>query len=117
MKIMRTAIGLFFIGTAASAAPIQWSGATGGNDHYYELIVGTFSFAESLAAAESSTYLGLTGHLVTITSAEEQAFLDGAFGSDSTNDSELAASIYWIGASDSGTEGEWRWVSGPESGT
>ena len=73
--------------------------------------------AEAKTAAEASTYEGLTGYLVTITSESENNFLKSKI---STNT--------WIGASDNSTytstsysagqptEGTWQWVSGPENG-
>ena len=48
-------------------------------------------------------YHGLQGYLATITSAEENAFIQSK-----TN------GVGWIGASDHAVEGEWRWVTGPE---
>jgi hypothetical protein len=62
----------------ASADPVQWSE----NGHWYEVMPtpGTNTWAESRAHAESLTWLCLSGHLVTITSQEEQDFLYGYFG-------------------------------------
>ena len=61
------------------ALPVQWSSASGGNDHWYEVVNhgSGVSWDEAKALAESSTYLGLQGHLVTITSAAEDAFVLG----------------------------------------
>ena len=87
---------------SASAVPTYW----GGNGHYYELITGNFTFGQALTQAASMSHLGETGHLVTITSAAEQTFLNGLTGS----------TLYYIGAADTGTEGDWKWVAGPEAG-
>lgn len=43
------------------------------------------------------------GHLVTINSADEQAWLVEQFG---------ASPRYWIGLTDAAGEGKWRWVTG-----
>jgi hypothetical protein len=43
------------------------------------------------------------GHLVTINDAEEQAWLESVFGTDT---------FYWTGMNDVNTEGIWEWVSG-----
>ncbi len=52
------------------------------------------------------TYLGLPGHLATITSAGENAFA-GA----------LCKNMHcWLGGSDEAVEGTFRWVAGPENG-
>ena len=55
----------------------------------------------SRAAAESFAQ-GVGGHLVSITSATEQAFVSRRFG----------YAERWIGASDVATEGSWAWSSG-----
>ena len=75
--------------------------------HYYEYVSNpgiTWSNARTLA--QTYTYFGLQGYLATITSPEE-AQLSG----------EQAAGAGWIGGSDEGNEGVWRWMTGPEAGT
>lgn len=57
--------------------------------------------------AEGATHLGRRGHLATITSSAEQAFLESAF---------RGATDLWIGGSDAEEEGVWRWECGPEAG-
>ena len=85
-----------------------------GNGHYYEVVNETVTWTAAKAAAEASTLYGLTGYLVTITSAAENTFVS----------SKISANA-WMGASDDGnytsnthatTEGTWEWVSGPENG-
>ncbi|MFI1770414.1 T9SS type B sorting domain-containing protein [Thalassobellus citreus] len=76
-------------------------------DHYYEYVSDYgITWSAARTAAENRTYFGLKGYLVTITSAEE-AQLTG----------EQAAGAGWIGGTDEETEGVWKWVTGPESGT
>ena len=65
--------------------------------HFYTLTPS----AMSRAAAESFAQ-GVGGHLVSITSATEQAFVSARFG-----DAER-----WIGASDAAAEGSWTWPTG-----
>lgn len=78
------------------------------NGHYYEFVSTTLSWTAAQAAASSSTFNGLTGYLVTITSEVESDFVFSKVPSDVTA---------WAGASDASVEGEWRWITGPETGT
>ena len=90
----------------ASAAPIQWTSASGGNDHWYELVIANTNWGFAFAAADAASYLGVDGYLVTITSAAEQAFVTTA----------SQGYQHWIAASDAAAEGDWRWMAGPETG-
>ncbi|MDC6468473.1 autotransporter domain-containing protein [Candidatus Pelagibacter sp.] len=88
------------------------------NGHYYKLVnSSSIDWVDAKDAAEASTYNGLSGYLVTITSEAENDFLDAKVSQNT-----------WIGASDDSTytstsysageptEGTWQWVSGPENG-
>lgn len=80
-----------------------------GNGHFYEYFNATnISWNDAQAAAESKSLYGRQGYLVTITSAEENAFV-----------TEKVEGLGWIGAKDinNGADpdtGDWRWVTGPE---
>lgn len=76
------------------------------NSHFYEAVSGEVTWAQARDAAATRTYNGLQGYLVTVTSAQEQAFVQGKLSSDS-----------WLGASDEQSEGQWKWVTGPEAET
>ena len=101
LKTVILSLGLLSA-TGAVAAPVQWAG----NGHWYELVSTPLSFGNAVAEASTRTHLGLGGHLVTITSADENAFVHGLTGGGAA----------WLGASDAAVEGEWRWASGPEAG-
>uniref|UniRef100_UPI0013D64748 C-type lectin domain-containing protein n=1 Tax=Flagellimonas sp. HSM57 TaxID=2654675 RepID=UPI0013D64748 len=75
--------------------------------HYYEFVsdVG-IRWTDARDAAALRTYYGLQGYLATLTSQEESDF-----------SGSQAQGVGWIGASDAATEGDWRWVTGPEAGT
>ena len=74
--------------------------------HYYEFVPAMgIRWDQARDAAAQRTYYGLQGYLATLTS-EVEAMLAG----------EQAPGTGWIGASDEETEGEWKWVTGPEAG-
>lgn len=75
------------------------------NNHLYKFISGSLNWSAAKTAAENQTAYGATGYLVTITSAEENDFVSDRLTGDG-----------WIGAQDSGTEGTWKWMTGPETG-
>jgi len=107
MNIAPLAAAMALTGFApASAAVVEWTVASGGNGHFYERVETPVDFATARAAALASTHNGLSGYLVTITSAAENAFLVN-----------LAGGIGWSSGSDAAQEGAWRWLDGPEAGT
>ncbi|MEI7829727.1 MAG: PKD domain-containing protein [Prolixibacteraceae bacterium] len=72
--------------------------------HFYTFISRpNITWTAARAEAATKTYYGLQGYLATITSDEENAFIQ-----TKTN------GLGWIGATDQAVEGEWRWVTGPE---
>lgn len=77
-----------------------------GNDHLYEYVSSTLDWNAAKTAAEGLTKYGATGYLATITSQEENDFV-----------SARLLNAGWMGAGDMGTEGTWKWVTGPENGT
>ncbi len=76
------------------------------NGHTYALIDERMSWDDAIAFCEKTG-----GHLVTITSQEENAFLmDKAFYT--TDNATYYPSGAWIGFSDAEEEGNWKWVTG-----
>ncbi|MFY9243906.1 MAG: T9SS type B sorting domain-containing protein [Polaribacter sp.] len=76
-------------------------------DHFYQFIdEPNITWSNAKIAAENQTYYGRKGYLATLTSQEEADFAG-----------KQASGAGWIGGSDEETEGEWKWVTGPEAGT
>ena len=108
-------VALLGVGTPGitSATPIYWDPGVGGNGHYYERILSSnLSWSQANATANGLTYNSLSGHLVAITSAEEQAFLQ----SNLTLSGNLR---FWLGGYQDTTApdyaepaGGWQWVTG-----
>ena len=101
---------LLILSFQAFPAPTQWLTGSGANGHYYDLVLGSKTWTASRDAAAASSFLGSSGHLVTITSAAENEFVRSTFDASS-------GGFVWIGASDAAVEGQWRWMVGPEAGT
>lgn len=101
--------------TAARTFSFSPIGSSGQQSYYsttgrfYEFVNsgGPIAWTAAQTAAASKSLFGLSGYLVTLTSAGEHAFVRNVLGTSS----------FWIGASDAAVEGEWRWVAGPEAGT
>lgn len=109
--IVAVVVVLFFLPSLARAAPILNS-ATG---HYYERIdvAGGLTWDQAKLAAESRSVAGVKGHLMTVTSANEQKFLEdnllrpgGPVG---------GAHRYWLGGYQPSfavePAGNWSWVT------
>ena len=54
-------------------SPMQWTVASGGNDHYYDVVVvaDQVTWTASSASASSTVFNGRSGFLATITSQAE----------------------------------------------
>ena len=111
MNMKKTLLGILFAlqvfcYTQAQANVIEWTLSSGGNGHYYEQINKSLTWTNANLEAKSLNYLGLSGHLVTLTSADENSFLVNTW-----QDTYL----YWIGAYQfdklDEPDGDWRWVT------
>ncbi len=69
---------------------------------FYKVVTSGASFNDATLAAQNTVVNGVPGRLVTIRSAAENAFVDRIAGNSSV----------WIGGSDAGKEGEWKWANG-----
>ncbi len=91
------------VSLTANAGAVQWAEEYGGNGHFYEVIVDDASGwdqAESAAIARG-------GHLVSITSSEEQIFVIQL-----VEGSESPSGGYWIGLYRIENEPGWAWTDG-----
>lgn len=91
--------------TSALGAPIQW----GVNGHYYEVVHEIMDWNQARVAAASRTHLGMTGHLLTVTDAEESLFVTAAFGAQNLQSIFLGG--YQLPSSIEAAGG-WNWVTG-----
>ena len=67
----------------------------------YQIVPGNFTWEQAKADAEARG-----GHLVTITSQDEWNMIWSLLGPS------WGSTVYWMGGTDQGTDGNWRWVTG-----
>lgn len=97
-----TCVACLQVQDALAAPVVQWTTGAGANGHYYLATEATGTWTEANALA---TNLG--GYLVSITSVDEQLFINNTFLTGLTSNT-----AYWIGLNDTQTEGSFVWVSG-----
>jgi hypothetical protein len=117
MANINTALASLKVNTGATAGNVQISVAAtvnptgyyynGVNGHFYRPISTGNTYTGARAAALNTTFKGQTGYLVTITSADEDAFIF-------TN---VPQNSIWFALTDELSEGQWRIDAGPEAGT
>ena len=101
--------------TSLDAAVIVWEKSAGGNGHAYEFVQGALiGWDESSATAQAMTFGGVSGHLATITSTQEQAFIESIPRLDP--DFFPDAIDMWLGGfqpdPDAPPNEGWTWVTG-----
>jgi len=77
------------------------------NGHFYRPVSGSLNYASAKSGAAGQTFKGQTGYLVTITSQDEQNFINA----------NVPINNIWFALSDAGLEGRWKIDAGPENGT
>lgn len=70
------------------------------NGHYYQVYDNSMTWTEAKEYCEK-----LGGHLVTITTADEQSFVESIIKNGTK-------SCYWLGGTDEEAEGNWKWITG-----
>jgi hypothetical protein len=105
---------------AFNAQAIPIAGSPG---NYYEIVLSPgITWAAANSAANASTYGGMNGHLVTITSAPEDAFVLGLVLAANMDVAETYGGEFWAGGFQPSGEtiatANWTWVNdeGPISG-
>ena len=77
------------------------------NGHFYRPISVGATYTNARAAALGTSFKGQQGYLVTITSADEDAFIYN----------NVPQNQIWFALTDEAVEGQWRIDAGPEAGT
>jgi hypothetical protein len=90
-----------------AANPISFIFGKNAYEYFYDQV----SFDVAIARSSERNYNGVTGHLVTITSLEENTAIYKAVGSNFNYSKYGENAAPWIAASDSAKEGDWRWVA------
>nr|MBF0222431.1 PEP-CTERM sorting domain-containing protein [Desulfobulbaceae bacterium] len=103
------ATGLFLVGMVgvASATPIQWTTAAGGNGHWYDVVVSPLSWENAKTTTETAGE-----YLATITSSEEQTFVANLLASYTTPGvgGFMIGGFQPVGSAENA--GGWTWVTG-----
>jgi hypothetical protein len=79
----------------------------GTNGHFYRPIASGATYPNAKLLSSQQTFKGQQGYLVTITSADEDAFIFN----------NVPQSQIWFALTDEASEGQWRIDAGPENGT
>lgn len=117
MANINTALATLKVNTTATAGNVQISvsatvNPTGyfynpSNGHFYRPISTGATYTNARTLSSQQTFKGQTGYLVTITSADEDAFIF----------SNVPQSNIWFALTDEVTEAQWKIDAGPEAGT
>jgi hypothetical protein len=98
--------GNVLLSVAATVNPTGYF-YNGVNGHFYRPISPGNTYTGARTAALNTTFKGQQGYLVTITSADEDAFIYN----------NVPQSQIWFALTDEVVEGQWRIDAGPEKGT
>ena len=114
---INTALASLKVNTGATKGNVKLSVAAtinptgyyynGVNGHFYKPVASGNTYTGARTAAAATTFKGQTGYLVTITSADEDAFIFN----------NVPQTNIWFALTDEITEGRWVIDAGPEKGT
>src|ERR1700744_649200 len=94
------------------ADPIQWTVASGGNNHYYERVdTGAITYDAALSAAAALSFNGLPGHLAILDTADYTAERDFIFN-NVYSPGVTSSRAYWVGATTPSSGSPWTWLDG-----
>ena len=94
------------LSVAATVNPVGYY-YNGVNGHFYRPITNGNTYTGARAASLATTFKGQTGYLVTITSADEDAFIFA----------NVPQASIWFALTDEASEARWTIDAGPENGT
>ena len=88
--------------------PVQWLA----NGHYYEAISfpAGITWDDARIYAASLSHMGMPGHLASITSLEENAFIVGVLGGPSVLNGYFLGGYQSTGSTE--PDGNWKWITG-----
>lgn len=92
--------------SSSTAQPVLFEG----NGNYYELVVVQTTWAAANAGAAARSFLGVDGHLATVTSSAENEFISSTFA---TGEAQFFS---WLAGYEPNDNGVWLWGAGPENG-
>ena len=117
MASINTALSSLKINTGSVKGNVQLSVAStvnpvgyfynGVNGHFYRPIATGATYTSARTLSSQQTFKGQQGYLVTITSADEDAFIFA----------NVPQASIWFALTDEAVEGQWRIDAGPEAGT
>ena len=111
MMVRLILMGFLVLAYPASSEPVQWTVDQGGNGHWYEWVQTNTTWYQALADAQSMGWEGAPGYLATITSNEEEAFVESFFPPVSPPDFRCFVGGYQLEGS-AEPAGGWTWITG-----
>jgi len=104
MKRLALTIALI-LGCSMQASAVPTYNAS--NGHYYERFTEPINWIDAELLASSKRFMGVSGHLATITSDSENWWIVNNLGGAMTLD-------HWLGGYLDQSTNEWKWVTGGE---